>query len=165
MRPKGSAKELEARRRIAARLLAQGKGIREVARLVDASPSSVLRWKETVERGGLAALQAKRHPGRRPRLSREQKRELEGILLQGAHAAGLNTDLWTLGRVTQVIERHFGVQYHPGHVWYILREMGWSCQKPARRARERDEAAIERWRREEWPRLKKRPPTTAGALC
>jgi len=62
-----------------------------------------------------------------------------------------------------VIERAFGVQYHPGHVWYILREMGWSCQKPERRARERDEAAIARWRKEEWPQVKKKPETTAGA--
>lgn len=157
MRPKGSAKELEVRRRIGGRLLQQGKGVREVARLVGASPSSVSRWKRALEAGGPAALRAKPHPGRRARLKPEQKKRLEQVLLAGPQAAGFATDLWTLARVAQVIERLFGVTYHPGHVWYLLRGMGWSCQKPERRARERDEAAIAAWRKHDWPRLKKRP--------
>ena len=112
----------------------------------------------------LEALRAKPHPGRRARMTSEQKQELEEVLLRGAQGAGYATDLWTLSRVTEVIERRFGVTYHPGHVWYILRDMGWSCQKPERRARERDEEAIAGWRKEEWPRVKKRPERTAGAL-
>ena len=85
------------------------------------------------------------------------------VLLKGPLAAGFATDLWTLARVAEVIDREFGVRYHPGHVWYILRDMGWSCQKPERRARERDEAAIEQWHAEEWPEAKKRRETKAGA--
>jgi transposase len=164
MRPKGSAKELEARRMLAAKRLQEGKGVRAIARLVEAAPSSVSRWKQELDEGGLEALKAKPHPGRRARLSTEQKKRLEQILLKGPQAEGFATDLWTLARVAKVIEREFGVKYHPGHVWYILRGMGWSCQKPERRARERDEAAIEQWRTKEWGRIKKKPVTKAGAL-
>ncbi|HED03772.1 MAG TPA: IS630 family transposase [Candidatus Fraserbacteria bacterium] len=157
MRPKGSAAELEVRRRIGGRLLQQGKGVREVARLVGAWPSSVSRWKQALEQGGLEALKAKPHQGRRPRLQPEQKQQLVQVLRAGPQAAGFATDLWTLARVAQLIERLFGVSYHPGYVWYLLRAMGWSCQKPERRARERDEATIGTWRQEEWPRIKKKP--------
>ena len=121
MRPKGSAKELEVRRRIAGRLLLQGKGVREVARLVDVSPSSASRWKRAVEAGGLEALKAKPHPGRKPALAPRQKEDLKQILIKGPLEAGFPTDLWTLSRVAEVIVRTFGVSYHPGHVWYLLR--------------------------------------------
>lgn len=163
MRPKGSAKELETRRLLAAKLLQEGKDVRKVGRLVGAAPSSVSRWKQELDEGGLEALKAKPHPGRPARVSTEQKKQLEQVLLKGPLAAGFATDLWTLARVARVIEREFGVRYHPGHVWYILRDMGWSCQKPERRARERDEAAIEQWRTEDWPEVKKRRATKAGA--
>jgi len=154
MRPKGSAEALEARRRIAGRMLLQGKGVREVARLVGAAPSTVSGWKRKLQ-VGMEALQAKPHPGRPAPLTAEQKKELERVLLKGARAAGFPTELWTLARVAQVIEREFGVKYNPGHVWYILRDMGWSCQKPERRARERDEKAIATWRKEGWAKVKK----------
>jgi transposase len=163
MRPKGSAKELEVRRRIGGKLPQEGKGVREVARLVEASPSTVSRWRQALEEGGMAALRAKPHPGRRARLKPEQKKRLERVLLAGPQAAGFATDLWTLARVAQVIELLFGVKYHPGHIWYILRDMDWSCQKPERRARERDEAAIKTWRKRDWPRIKKRRATGYGA--
>jgi len=157
MRPKGSAAELEVRRRIAGRLLSKGNGINAVARMVGASPSSVQRWKEAIDKGGMEALKAKPHPGRAARLSDRQKERLKAILLAGPGAAGYPTDLWTCPRVAQVIERRFGVRYDPSHVWRILRSLGWSCQKPERRARERDEKAIERWRKGDWPRIKKGP--------
>ena len=163
MRPKGSAEELEARRMLGGTLLQQGKGIREVARLLGVTPTSVVRWKQALEEGGLEALTAKPHPGRPPALSAEQKGALEAILRQGPLAAGFATDLWTLDRVAQVIQTHFGVKYHPSHVWRILRGLGWSPQKPERRARERDEDAIAAWRDETWPQVKKKPTTTAGA--
>lgn len=164
MRPKGSAEALEMRRMIAARLLREGMGVREVARLLHVSCSSVSRWKQALERGGLQALKSKPHPGPRPRLNARQKEVLRKILIKGPRAWGYPTDLWTLSRVAGVIEARFGVKYHPGHVWYILRELGFSPQKPARRARERDEASIERWRRRQWPRIKKRLVAMGGAL-
>jgi len=165
MRPKGSAQELAVRRQIAGKLLLQGKGVREVARLVDAAPSSVSRWKQKVDAGGLEALKAKPHAGRKPRLSPEQKEALKKILVKGPLKAGFPTDLWTLQRVAEVIERTFDVKYHPGHVWYILHQLNFRPQKPERRARERDEAAIEQWRQETWPEINKRPRNEVGALC
>jgi len=130
----------------------------EVARQVGSSPSSVKRWKEVAQKGGTRALAAKPHPGRPPRLSPKQKRKLLQLLLKGASAQGYAGQLWTLSRVAQVIEHHFGIHYHPCHVWKILRSCGWSAQKPQPRARERDEAEIERWRRQRWPHIKKGAP-------
>jgi len=86
-----------------------------------------------------------------------QRRRLAKVLLKGPRHHGYSTELWTLERVAEVIAMNFGVEYHPGHVWKILRAMAWSCQKPERRARERDEEAIRRWREVDWPRIKKRP--------
>jgi transposase len=146
---------------MAGKLLAEGQGIRAVARTVGAAPSSVKRWQDLLKKRGPAGLKAKPHPGRRPRLAKRQKQQLVHLLRRGPLAAGYATDLWTCPRVAQVIAQRFGVRYHPDHIWRLLRALGWSCQKPERRARERDEAAIQRWRQHDWPRIKKRP--AAGA--
>ena len=117
--------------------------------------SSVRRWHRAVKQGGLEALKAKPHPGRRPRLNAKQKQRLVKILLAGARKAGYRTDLWTCPRVAEVIAKKFRVNYHPGHVWKLVHSLGWTCQKPEQRARERDDAAIRRWREREWPRIKR----------
>lgn len=158
MRPHGSPAELEARRRRAVALLEQGLGVREVARRIGCSPTSVSRWQAAVRARGPDALRPKPAPGRPRRLTARQRARLLKLLLKGATAQGFSADLWTLPRVAELIARTFGVRYHPAHVWKILRGEGWSCQKPERRARERDEAAIQRWRTERWPHIKKRPP-------
>ena len=95
--------------------------------------------------------------GRKRKLSGDELCRLEAILLAGAPAQGYETDLWTLKRIAQVIWRQFGVTYHAGHVWKVLGQLGWSCQRPQRKARERNEDAIRRWVRYRWPRIKKRP--------
>ena len=156
MRPKGSAEVLEARRRRAAALLERGLGIREVARQVGSSPSSVKRWKGVIETGEKEALAAKPHPGRPSRLSPKQREELLELLLEGPLAHGYASQLWTLPRIAKLIEAHFGVKYHPAHVWKILHACGWSCQKPQRRGKERNEEQIQAWRKERWPDIKKR---------
>lgn len=157
MRPKGSAAELERRRRQAIALLDQGMMPAQVARSVGTSRASVSRWKQAYEAAGRAALVAKPHPGRPRQLTDRQRRRLVSLLKRGPRKHGYATELWTLRRVAEVIEKHFGVSYHPGHVWWVLQAMGWSCQKPERRARERDEQAIARWRERDWPRIKKSP--------
>ena len=101
------------------------------------------------------ALAARPHLGPEPRPSLENLEHLERVLLGGARKAGLDSDLWTCSRVAELIQRRFGVSYHPDYVSRILHKLGWSCQKPERRARERDEARIEQWRKAEWPRIKK----------
>ena len=158
MRPHGSPADLEARRRRAVALLEEGLGVREVARQIGCSPTSVSRWHAEVRARGPDALRPKPASGRPPRVTARQRATLLKLLLKGATAHGFSTDLWTLPRVAEVIARTFGVRYHPAHVWKILRGEGWSCQKPERRARERDEAAIQRWRTVRWPHIKKRPP-------
>ena len=125
MRPKGSAEKLEARRRLAASMLAKGRGIREVARTIGAAPSSVKRWKDALEEGGKNALKSKPHTGRPSRLSAKQRQDLLQILKQGPRAANLRADQWTCRRVGTIIRRSFGVKYHPDHVSRILRALGW----------------------------------------
>jgi transposase len=155
MRPEGSAEALEARRRVAARMFALGQTNVAVAAACGASLSAVKAWKRAWREGGEAALAARPHPGPEPRLSLDGLERLERVLLAGALKAGFDSDLWTCPRVAEVIQRQFGVVYHPDHVSRILHKLGWSCQKPERRARERDEAKIEEWRKREWPRIKK----------
>ncbi len=125
MRPKGSAAKLEARRRLAASLLAKGLGIREVARSIGAAPSSVKRWKDALEQGGKNALKSKPHTGRPSRLSPKQRQHLLLILQRGPQAAKMRTDQWTCRLIGRMIRQCFGVKYHPDHVSRILRGLGW----------------------------------------
>ena len=157
MRPHGSPAQLEARRLHALSLLQQGLAPVEVARRLGVDRRSVRRWKATARTGGRDAVRARPVPGRPPKLDASDRRRLEQLLLRGAHAAGFATDLWTCPRVATVIRREFGVRYHVDHLGRLLRRLGWSPQKPERRARERDEAAIRRWLRVELPRVKKEP--------
>jgi transposase len=159
MRPPGTPRQLEKRRRRAVQLLESGQRLSTVARQVGAAVSSVFRWWQAYRRKGPRGLKPKPTPGRPPRLDPAEKRQLVKLLTRGALHAGYRTDLWTLPRVAELIHQEFGVRYHPAHVWKVLTALGWSCQKPERRAIERDEAAIARWKREEWPRIKKRRST------
>jgi transposase len=156
MRPSGSSAQLEKRRRAAVQLLRGGGTLSAVARQVHASVSSVFRWRQAYQRDGRRGLAAKATPGRPAGLSPRQKDQLIRLLVKGPLRAGYTTDLWTLPRVAKLIQQAFGIRYHPGHVWKLLTGLGWSCQKPERRALERDEAAIARWTYTEWPRIKKR---------
>jgi transposase len=117
---------------------------------------SVGRWRKAARKGGVKSLAAKPVAGRPLKLSVQRRQKLLELLRQGPTHHGFGTELWTLERVAAVIERRFDICYHPSQVWRILRQLGWSCQKPQCRARERDEAAITRWRRVHWPRIKKR---------
>lgn len=157
MRPKGTTEQLEQRRRKAIALLKQGHGVRQTARQVGASPAAVTQWRQAYETHGEKAFQAHSPPGRSANLSATQKKALERLLLKGARKNGYAAELWTLTRVAEVIHKRFGVHYDTSSIWHILRAMGWSCQKPERRARERNENAIAAWRKNDWPRIKKSP--------
>jgi len=148
--------ELEQRRLRAMTLLEQGRSQAEVAAMYGVTPAAVSQWRSKHRRGGEAALRAKRHPGRTPKLNGAPLRKLEKLLRRGAVANGYATELWTLKRVAEVIQKHFAVHYDPSGVWHLFQRMNWSCQKPETRARERDEQAIARWRAHDWPRIKKR---------
>jgi transposase len=156
MRPPGSAAELEARRRRAAEYFQEWKPLREIASLFGVSLTSVKRWKRTWKAEGVEGLAAKPHPGPEPKLSQAQRQSLVKILLEGPVAAGFRTDLWTCARVAQIVRKKFGVSYHRDHVRRILHDLGFSPQKPRRVAREQDAEAVERWRKKDWPRIKKK---------
>jgi transposase len=110
-------------------------------------------WKARLEKEGLAGLRSHGKPGPDKQLNPEQLAELEEVLLAGAQAAGYEQGLWTLGRVRALIAQRFGVHYSEVAVWKLLRELKWSPQKPAKRAREADRAAIEQWKSQRWPQL------------
>jgi transposase len=149
---------MEQRRKRAARLFARGVPQAEVARQVEVSRQSVSRWYADWQTGGTKALKGAGRAGRLPRLSATQLRQLDRALRRGPRAHGFATDLWTLERVAAVIEAQTGVVYHPGHVWKLLRDkLGWSRQRPARRAVERDDDAIAAWVATDWPRIKRGP--------
>ncbi|MBX3694455.1 MAG: transposase [Steroidobacteraceae bacterium] len=154
-RPKGSAEVIEARRRQALRLLDQGYSLGEVGRMLGCAPSSVMRWRDARTQGGKQALKVRPTPGRPPQLKARDRQRIVGRLLKGAMANGFATELWTTARVAQVIHKCCGIGYHKSHVARLLHELGFSCQKPERRALERDEARIEQWKRKDWPRVKK----------
>ena len=124
-----------------------------IARFLGVDRSSVYRWRKAAARGP-AALAAQPQPRRSPALSTAQLGRLETLLAQGAAAHGWPNQLWTTARVAQLIERHFQIRYHHDHVGRFLRQrLGWSVQKPMRRARERNEAAILDWQSREFPRI------------
>jgi transposase len=114
-----------------------------------------MRWRNSFRRSGKQGLRPKPVLGRPSRLSKAQKTQLLRHLLAGALAHGYRTDLWTTQRVAEVVRAKFGVRYHRDHVGRLLHGLHWSCQKPERRALQRDEAAIAQWKEREWPRIKK----------
>ena len=154
---------LEKRRLEAVRLVVEeGLSQSEAARRVKAAQQSVSRWvSEHGERGAAGLRQAGR-AGRKPLLHATQLERLEQMLLQGPEAHDFPTPLWTCPRVARLIADEFGVRYHEGHVWKILRALNWSPQRPVGQARERNEEAIRNWQRKPWPATKKKPKNKAA---
>ena len=158
VRPRRDFKAMEERRMRAADLFRRGVIPAEIARQLGVTHQVVSEWRKAWRAGGRAALRGAGRAGRRRKLSTTELAKVARALAKGAEANGYVTDLWTLPRVAEVIERVTGVAYHPGHVWYIVRDrLGWTWQRPARQAVERDDEAIERWVQQRWPQLKKEP--------
>jgi transposase len=153
---------LEKRRMQAARLLEKGYSQSEVARRVGAHRQSVSQWAAELEQNGRAGLKKAGRPGRKPRLSVEDLLKIEQGLKRGPEALGYESGLWTTTRVAHLIEQECGVTYHPSQAWRILRQLGWSCQRPTGRALERDEEKIQQWKQKRWPEIKKKPKNKAA---
>lgn len=164
--PKGVRRDFEAlekRRFEAIRLLEQeGLNQSETARRLQVARQTVHQWWRQYREQGQAGLVKAGRAGRKPLLDAKQLERLESLLLQGPEAHGFPTPLWTCPRVAQLIADHFGVRYHEGHVWKLLRALHWSPQRPVGRARERNEEAIRTWKRKTWPTIKKKPKTKAA---
>ena len=133
-----------------------------IAEALGVTRGAVSQWLKAAREGGRAALRHRPLPGAAPKLPAEQRAQLPALLGRGAETYGFVGDVWTTRRVATVIARHFGVRYHPAHVSRLLRQIGWSVQKPVRRATQRDEPAIAAWREEQWPALKVKPPPKDG---
>lgn len=156
-RPRRDFGALEARRLKAAALFAQGRRQADVVHHLGVSRQTASRWYAAWRRNGKEGLKGAGRAGRKPRMDAAARDRLQAALLKGARAWGFPTELWTLDRVVDVIWKSAHLHYSRPQAWRILRQLGWSRQRPARRAKERDENAIARWVRHEWPRVKKTP--------
>jgi len=148
---------LEARRLRAAGLFARGASQAAVARVLGVTTAAANHWYQAWQAKGRTGLKAAGRAGRKPRLGPGDLAKLDHALRAGPAAHGFTTEVWTLPRVAKVLERVTGVGHHPGHVWRVLRALGWSLQRPGRQARERDDTAIAQWKSTRWPQLKKTP--------
>jgi transposase len=155
-------KALERRRFQALKLLQQGYNQSEVARRIKVCSQTVSRWARTVSEQGEKALGAAGRAGRKPLLDGKQRGRLIARLLEGPEKLGYETPLWTCNRVGHLIWEEFGIRYHSGHVWKLLRQLNWSPQRPAGRALERNEEVIDHWKRKTWPSIKKKPQKKAA---
>jgi transposase len=160
MRSKGTAAELEARRRMAVRRVDEGWAQKDVAAFFGVHPVTVAKWVARYRAGGADGLKATPTPGRPRFLTAAQERKVLGWLAEPPTEHGFRTDLWTARRVAERILQTFGVRFHPNYLRAWLADRGYTPQKPARRARQRDRAAIDRWVAEDWPRIQKRPGRT-----
>jgi transposase len=137
------------------------KAIAEALGIVE---STVSGWVQKGNAGGVEALRDQSGRGRKPKLSDEQRKKLPELLECGAESYGFRGDIWTNPRVAQVIRREFGISYHPAHVSRILEELGWTPQKPIRRAKQRKEAEVQKWWKERLPELEKKPVSKGEPL-
>jgi transposase len=129
-----------------------------IAEALGVTPGAVSQWlKRGREGGGREALRTTPRPGARPRLTLEQQAQLPVLLAKGAEWFGFIGDLWTTERVALLIQRTFGIRYHPAHMSRLLRRLGLSVQKPITRASQRDEAKVRVWQGETWPALQAKP--------
>jgi transposase len=156
-RLRGSADLLEDRRRRALALLDSGYSLNEVGRHIGGNASSVMRWRNARRRRGDEGLKVRRSPGRPWKLDQKQCHRLVRLLVDGPMRQGYRTNLWTTARIAELIQREFGVEYHRDHVGRLMHSLGWSPQRPERRALERDEESIAQWKQHDWPRIKKTP--------
>jgi transposase len=145
----------EGRRLRAFELKERGWKQTEIADALGVTEGALSQWMKRAREEGVEGLRHKPPPGAAPRLSEEQRAKVPELLERGAEAYGFRGEVWTCARVAEVIRREFGVLYHPAHVSRLVRKLGLSLQKPVRRANQRDEEAIERWKEERWPSLKK----------
>ena len=134
----------------------QGWTQRAIAEALGVSEPAVSQWLAAARRAGPDALRSHPPPGAAPKLTAGQKRLIPEFLWHGPEAYGFRGQVWTCARVARVIEEEFGVSYHKGHVGRLLAELRWTPQVPIRRAIQRDEGAIRRWRAEVWPELCRR---------
>ena len=164
VRERRDIKALEERRKKAGSMFAHGISQAEVARRLHVSRPAVHYWHLAWEKTGMRGLASARGKfGRISRLTETKIKRVKAALLLGPRENGFATDMWTLARIAATIKRSVSVSYHPSHVWKVLHALGFTCQIPDTKPKERNEKAIKRWRTREWPAIQKRGPSKAGA--
>ena len=156
-RPLGSGTKLEERRLKAVQEVKDGATPVAVAKKYKVEVGTLYRWIGKNRKDKKNGLKSRPTPGAPKRLSDADLVLLEKMILKGAKAAGFPNDLWTCLRIKDLIKKEFGVDYHFNHVGKILARMGWSPQRPEKRAIERDDRRIRDWVKKEFPRIKKKP--------
>ena len=146
---------LERRRIKAMKWYAKGHTQTEVAKKFNVSDEAASCWVGIYEKSGLAGLKSKGQPGPESELDEEDKRKIRQAILKGPLAQGYDTDVWTLERLGKLIKKTAQVDYYKGHVWKVMVSLGFSCQRPETKAKERNEKKIKTWRLKIFPRLKK----------
>lgn len=149
-------------RLIAANMFEQGLETDVIVATLKVDDQTVRRWRRVFNAQGPDGLRSRKHAGRPSRMTPEQKRQLGELLLKKPSDCGFDRYLWTQQLIADLILREFGVSYHHDHIGLILKEIGFTHQKPMRRAKERDEQRIEAWRKQHWPELLKKVPQTTG---
>lgn len=135
----------------------QGWKQKDIAQALGVTEGAVSQWFKKARAQGVQSLRHQPPPGAQPKLSAQQRAQLPIELSKGAEAFGFRGEVWTTERVAQMILHVFGVSYHPAHCSRLLRSVKYSLQKPIQKARQRDEVAIQAWKEERWPALKKSP--------
>ncbi len=159
---RGEKRDFEAlsrRRMRAGRLFEQGMNASEVSRRVGVVRQTASRWYADWAKRGVIGLRGAGRAGRKSRLTDKQREKVVVALKAGAMARGYSNELWTTKRIAKVIKEVTGIEYHQDHIGRLLKQLGWSCQRPERRARERDEQKIALWKKKTWPSIKKKPET------
>jgi len=162
-----TAQQLEERRLVAGRLLRHGHVSQaDVARRLGVSEASVCRWARRLREAGGSThgLEARPRTGRPSKLTPQEWQQVDGLVRAGPRACGFPTERWTLARVARLIQRTFGVRYHPHYLAEPLHRLGLSPQLPRTRAKERDDALVEAWLKRDWPRIKRGLEETGGRL-
>lgn len=157
MRPSGNPETLQKRRERAVSLLQTGLQPVDVARQLGINRRSVRRWNAAYRKHGLTGIQSRPNTGRPTSLTPAQRMKLQQCLIRGASSQGYESDLWTCRRIRAVIQNKFGIKYHPNHMCRLVRSLGWTPQRPERKAVERDEKLIQIWVSHDWKRIKKKP--------
>lgn len=145
----------EKARLAAGRLFSKGITQAEVARRFGATRTAALYWHRLWKQKGSAGLRSKGKPGFASRLTEDKRKRFKRAILQGPLRYGFETQLWTLSRLAAVMQKTTGVRFGHNHTWEIVRSLGFTCQKPRVKARERDEKAIAEWKAKRLPGLKK----------
>jgi transposase len=159
----GTTEELERKRMLAANMFEQGLTSKQIAVILECDDQTVRRWRRVWKRLGREGLRGSKPPGASPKLDARRRAELVDDLKRAPSDHGLDAWLWTTKLVAAHIKNRFGVEHHHDHVGVMLHALGLSWQRPIRRARERDEAAITQWRERTWPTLEKKRARPAGS--